>query len=708
MMKKIAFFAASAFIALSIFAEAKRPAPVQVNSEHIAADAVTGSLAVSGKTVITTCTNDPSCLHWRVEGEGSGQRDKFVMFKGMWAYLYGVPVAWMPYWYYPLDTDYGLRMMPGYTSRWGAYLLNKYVYHIAGDHSPDGYGLTGATRFDLRSENGIALGQSLRWRLGDFGKGHFKAYYAWDSDADRYDRHWNNSNKWNYRNWGSTVPDERYALDLEHHVELTERDIVRVQGAVYSDSHFYRDFLRDSLFNLKNKFAGYGDNELAWEHNEKQLAFGMSVSGPMDEFYGGTARLPEFYADVLAMPVFGTPVNYESSTRLGYLNRNYAKYGDSYTATPFRYGPGVWADYNTFRMDTYHRFTLPVKLWDVISAVPRFGIRGTYWGDSGYEALTGYERAGRTGDDVWRSIVEGGVTFSGRGEGLIDDKWRHVIEPYLDILCQEADYSGLGKGARAYVFDSIDASMDWQDQFAGRSRNLPYSWYGITPGWRNVWKKADERGNVRNVFDLDVYAAVQFNDTAYTAGSKEHRLSQDPCDPNYGADDQVVPGLRVRWLPSKDISLASRVEYNCENDDLAYADFGLTYKVNRDFSYYAKYVARNFRWWDYSSSPYESELLRRDEFSWVNIQYFEIGCEYEFCDSFAWGPYLIWDGKEGELDEVGTWFDYRTDCLGFRLSLSYENDYERIDWSKSDDDWRIGFFIYLRALGPNSGSPFGS
>ena len=98
MTKKFALFAASAVFASSLCAEARRPSPVRVTSEHLAADAVTGSAAVSGKTMITTCTNDPSCLHWRVEGEGSGQRDKYVMFKGMWAYLFDVPVFWMPYW----------------------------------------------------------------------------------------------------------------------------------------------------------------------------------------------------------------------------------------------------------------------------------------------------------------------------------------------------------------------------------------------------------------------------------------------------------------------------------------------------------------------------------------------------------------------------------------------------------------------------------
>ena len=707
MMKKTVFFAACALLASVSDAAAKRPAPVRVNSEHIALDNVTGAVSVSGDTMVTTCTNDLSCLHWKLCGEGSGQRDKYVMFKGMWVYLWDVPVMWMPYWFYPMDTEYGLRMMPGYSSRWGAYLLSKYVYNIAGSSAPGEYGLKGATRLDLRSENGIALGQSLRWNAGDFGKGVFKVYYVWDLDADHYDRHWDDDEDWNYRNWGSTVPDERYALNLSHRVDLSERDIVRLQGAVYSDSYFHRDFLRQSLFGIRNRFVGYGSNELAWEHNENQFGFGASVTGPLDEFYGGVARLPEFYFDVLPMPVFALPVNYESSSRMGYLNRNYAKYGDDATIPAFAYNPGVWADYNTFRMDTYHRLTAPFKLQDTLSVVPRFGLRGTYWGDSGYESLSGTQRAGRTGDDVWRSIVEGGVTFAARGEAWIDGKLRHITEPYLDFLCQEARYSARDNGTRTYVFDSVDASMGWQDQFAGRSRNLPYSWYGMTPGWRNAWIISDDRGNQRTVFDLDVYAAIQFNDTDFTRGTRHHRLSSDPENPNYGEDPEVVPGFRVRWLPHADMSVSARVEYDCENDNLAYADLNLKHKLNDRFDYYAKYVVRDFRWWDYSSTPYDSAYMRRDEFNWVDYQYFEIGCEHELADWFAWGPYILWDASEGELNEIGTWFDYRTDCLGFRLSIAYEHEYERIDRSKAEEDWRVGFFIYLRAIGPESGSPFG-
>ncbi len=708
--------------------------PLKISADKMAADNITGTVVASGHvravshpvclmselvtkkgdtfsfaqpTALTTCTNSEDHLHWSVTGEMTYRDQKSVVVKDLVLRAWGVPVMWFPYWYYPLDTDYGWRVMPGWSSRWGAYLLTKYVYGIAGGFGEGEYGLDGSTRFDIRTENGIAVGQGLRWQLGDFGRGRFKAYHAWDRDADRYDHHWRDRRKWHYANWGSDVPDERYALMLEHLWEATERDTVRIKGAYYSDSHFRSDFLRDGIFGSRNRFLGHEGNELAWEHVENPFGAGVSVSGPVNDFYGGVARLPEAYLDIQPRPLFGLPVNYESESRAGFLNRNYAKHGDRHTDAPFRYSPGRWADYQTFRMDTYHRLTLPFRVADVVSVVPRAGVRATYWDDAGRENLDGRGRAGSTHDDVTRTIVEGGATFAARGVADFDGDWRHVVEPYADFLAQEARFHGLSHGARPYVFDSIDASRDWLDQFAGRSRNLPYSWQGVTPGLRNVLRKADANGRMRTLFDLDAYAAIQFNHTKWTRGNRHHRLARDPEDPNYGEDRGLaVPGLRARWLPDDDCALMARAEYDTENDTVAYADIAWRQILSKAFKYELGLVRRDQRWWDFASSPYDGEVQKNEDFNMARFTCIDASFEHELCDALAWGPFVRWDCREAELDEIGTWVDLRTDCLGFRFSVSYENDYERLDYSKSDDDWRFGFFVYLRALGPASGTPW--
>ncbi len=667
-------------------------------------------------TMVTTCTNDLDHLHWRATGRVTyrdhadgkkvdGEPDEFEGHD-MSLRLWEIPVAWVPYVWIPRNTDYGWRVMPGYTSRWGAYLLTKYVYTLA-ENADGTRRLGGNTRFDLRTKNGVALGQGVNWKLGDFGEGKFKVYYAWDEDADRYDKHWR-SEKWRYSNWGSTVPDERYGLMFQHKWEASDRDVVRARAAYYSDSHFKHDFLSGARMGLDNRYPGADHNELAWEHNGDAFGLSASVTGPLNDFYGGTSRLPEIALDVMPQPVLSLPVNYESQTRLGWYNRDYARHGGSSTALAYRYDPGRWADYQAFRVDTYHRLTVPFKVMDVLSVVPRVGVRGTWWSDSGQMDLTGTRRARSLEDDVTRSIVEGGVTFAARGTGWLSDRWQHLTEPYLDVLAQEAQYSGLRHDARPYIFDSSDASADWLDQFAGRSRNLPYTWYGVTPGWRNAFRKADEKGLLRTVFDVDFYAAIQMNDTSWTEGGRYHRLVRDRENPNYGRDGKgmVSPGVRARWFATDDIALMTRLEWDGENDTLAYADVSFRHTLSKTFKYEVSYSGRDQRWWDYSSTPYDAESMRNEDFNWSKFSYVQVGFEHELCDAIAWGPFVRWDFRENELDEAGGWIDFRTDCLGFRFSASYENDYRRIDGSERGDDWRFSFGVYLRAVGPKAGLMF--
>jgi hypothetical protein len=731
-----AFLAVTCVTSSATFAAEK----LRVTADRVAADRTTESLVASGHvvavsmpyrlesdylkkdgedhyilndpTMLTTCTNAPGCRHWRIDGGVEYQDGEYAIVQNAILRFWEIPIFWLPYWYYTIDGQDGLRTMPGYTSRWGAYLLNKYVYHIMGDrtYKEGSYFLRGNTRFDMRYENGFALGQTLNWQLGDYGLGKFKVYYAWDW-SDEYDKGWYSSDN-NWRNWGSEVPDNRYGIELQHRWEVTERDSIRLAGAIYSDSYFRSDFLRSSFLGIRNQFIGYNSNELAWEHIENAWGTGVSVSGPLNDFYGGTARLPEWFLDVAPTPIWTLPLNYESSTRVGYLHRQSAVYGNTATDYAFRENPGTWARYTTFRLDTYHRVTAPFKVADVLSVVPRVAYHGTYWNNSGNTILDGKGSAGKTGDSIVRSILEGGITFAARGTGDLSDTWQHMIEPYADVLAQKAWYSGLSNNSRPYVFDSIDASTDWFDQFAGRSRNLPYTWCGITPGIRNAFREANDRGTFRDVFDFDVYVALQCNSADWTTGDRFHRLAE-PGKPNYGNDGlSAYPGLRLRYFPSPDMALLGRIEYDGDNSRVATSELAWQHRLAKTFSYSLDFQSGDYRWWDFSSSPRIitnsfNRHFESDDFNWVRYNFVTLRFEHELCDAIVYSPYIRWDCTLGELDEVGTWIDYRTDCLGFRLILSYENSVTRIDGSEYDDDWHIGFYIYLRAIGPSMGSVFG-
>lgn len=680
-----------------------------LHGEALSRDA-DGTIHLGDSTWVTTCTNDIGHTHWNVSGSVEFKPMSHVKLWNCWVELYEIPLLYLPYFWYPLDTDCGFSWMVGWKSKWGAYLLTKTRYHILGDASGEenAYWLKGATLVDLREKPGIGVGEDLEWNLSEYGHGSLNLYHAWDKYRYREGRQ-------TAVHEGSEVKNRRYGIGLKHLWLPTERDIVRLKGHVYSDTYFHEDFTCESFFSLPSSWFGYDGNEVAWEHFESGWGSGVSASGPLNEFYSGIFRMPEIYFDINPTPLFGLPINYESQSRVGYMGRQAAEYRKHMRF--YSYNPGVWADYETFRMDTYHRLTAPFRMLDdTISVVPRFAYRGTYWNSSGGTDLEGLGRkmpGSVSGGDLYRSILEGGITFAARGTGWINDTWQHMFEPYTDVLAQEAMYNNLHSGKRPYFFDGVEGSLNWEDQFANRGRDLPYSYYGVTPGVRQAWSALDENGKLRRIFDLDVYTALQFNEASWYGDDDLHKLAKTGS-PNYGDNSCLfIPGVRARWMPSDDLSLFGHAEYNSENNKIASAALGLKHEYSKTFNYEVLYLYRDTRWWDYSSTPgyRNDDRVNRSSYDWDDLNRMvwhmvRVSAEWQPLDWFKFGPQACWDLREGELEDVGCFFDYLTDCLGFRFMINYRNTYITYDGYEHDDDWSFGFLIYLRALGEDSAQIF--
>ena len=657
----------------------------------------TGSLTRSANGVydfgegamMTTCDHDLDHLHWKLTGHFIYETDRSITARNVWLYFMDVPLFWLPWAYYPLNTNYGFRFLPGYMSRWGCYFLSGYVYDLYHEGQSDGLGLGGSTYFNVRQKNGVEVGQTVRWRLGEYGKGKIKGFYAWDEDYDRYKRHWHDSHRYNYNNWGSTVDRDRYRITLEHRSDLTERDSLNILAQYLSDSHYLRDFFR-----RQNRYETIPVNEAWFEHRENLWAAGASVSGPMNDFYGGVARLPEAWLAIEPQPIFSIPVNYESQTRAGYLNRQYAKYGSE--DPMFRYVPyiglnGRGADYQAFRADSSHRITLPFMIEDVLSIVPRAGYRATWWSDSGDSDTTWLNASG---DAMYRGIAEVGLTASARASAWLNDNWQHIFEPYIDYSFQDVTF-GTGKRNRNYVFDSYDGAVDWLDQFGFEGRGLPYNWHGVRPGIRNYLRKKDDNGTTRAVLETDLYAAVPFEDESYWKSGYLAGYPKKGENGFYNRHDCVVPGFMMRFRPSNRFTFSTRTEYDIDDEKVAYADVSMRHQLTKDFSWYLGYIGRDHRIWEYLPSEYS-----RWDYQYSNI--IRLGFQHRVCEWLEWSPFVRWDARCNELDETGVWFDFLTDCIGFRFSVNYENAIRRVDGSKQECDLDFGFAIYLRALGTGS------
>ena len=593
---------------------------------------------------ITTCTNAPGHRHWLMTGHARFKDNDYIEIFDAVPWLFGVPVAYLPYWFRDIDTHYGFRLVPGYTSRWGAYMLGGYVYNMYESPREAGPKLDASTHLDYRTERGVAVGQNLRWDLKDLGRGKLETYYAWDEDTpdDRRDM-----------NWMSDMEDERYRIRLFHEADLSPRDQFILRGTVNSDSEVRHDF-----FDNEDRGESTPMNFASLEHREHSWAAGVVASGPLNDFYAGTARLPEGWLNVVPQPVLDTGLNYESQTRAGYLNRDAAIYEQA--LPDFMYYPGSWADYNLVRVDTAHRVTAPMKFGDVLSVVPRAGYRGTYYSDTELDR------------NVYRHSADLGIETSLRATSDWNNGYRHVVEPYLDYSYQPTHFDV--DNGRVYSVDRLDRSIEWFDQFGMDGTWLPYDWHGVRPGVRNLLQTRDAKGRMRTVLDWDVYTAFQFE-------------GDGPLD----EEGLRMAGTKALYSPTEAVDLKAHAEWDTEEETFAYADLSAFYKLNEKVRLGGGYLARDHQLYDYGLSPVEQWNRVKE-----NLLYG--GFTHDINDTWTWSVYTRYDLRYNELDEVGGYVQYRLDCMVFQVRTAYVNSFDRIDHvSERDNDFRVALMMWLRA-----------
>jgi lipopolysaccharide export system protein LptA len=595
--------------------------------------------------VVTTCTNAPGHSHWHMTGRARYKDNDYVEVFDAVPYLFGVPFAYLPYWFRDLDTHYGFRLVPGYTSRWGAFVLGGYVYNVYESPQANGPKLDAKTHLDYRTERGVAVGQDFSWDLKDLGRGKLETYYAWDQNPpdDALDR-----------GWMSDINEDRYRIRLRHEADLTPRDQFLLRGTYTSDSEMSREF-----FDSEHRGESVPMNFASLEHREHTWAAGALVSGPINDFFGGVSRLPEGWLNIEPQPVFGTGLNYESQTRAGYLDRDPLK--RNHPNPDFQFAPGPWADYNIARVDTAHRLTYPVKLGEALSLVPRAGYRGTYYSET--------ER----NNNVFRHSADVGLEASTRLTSDWNNGVRHVVEPYLDYSYQPTHLDSEDDG-RIFAFDRFDRSIEWADQFGFDGAWLPFDWHGVRPGVRNLLQKRDENNVMRTFLDWDVYAGVQFD-------------SEGPLD----EEGLRMAGTKLLYSPTKKLDIRAHADWDTERSAVAYADLGAFYKVTEKFRLGGGYLGRDHDLFDFDQSVVP-------QWNRVKENLFYGGFTHDISAKWAWSFYTRFDARHNELAEVGGYVQYSLDCLVFQLRSSYVNNLERIDRvSETEDDFRVAIVMWLKA-----------
>lgn len=316
-------------------------------------------------------------------------------------YVGNVPMFYFPFYSVRLDGQMNrFDFVPGYRSRYGAYLLSSYNWSLNDQ-------IEGTLHGDYRYKRGGAGGADLNLHLGRWGEAGFKYYHLHDLRPD-------------IDNPGFTVPADRkrakFTYDAAPFTNLTVKSQVRYQ----SDERILHNF-------FESEYRGNPQPSTYVELNRHTDNFALDfyAQGRINEFFENVERLPETRLTGFRQQVFGSPLYYESESSLGFYRRRFAVTNNLVAG----------ANYEAARGDTYHQLTLPQTYFGWLNFTPRAGGRVTYYGDA--------DGPGATTGELTRSVFNTGAeltfkasqTWAHTTNGLFAlDGLRHIFEPSVNYV----------------------------------------------------------------------------------------------------------------------------------------------------------------------------------------------------------------------------------------------------------------------------------
>lgn len=347
-----------------------------------------------------------------------------VIFQDVTFYIGKVPVFWWPYVYQSLNDAFSFSISPAYLSSWGPSILTAVSFPIADD-------IKGRVRLDYRLRRGAAIGfeSEINYGVDKTSFARLTTYFIEDQNPEL--------NRTTLPR--GAVGTSRYRVSLQDKTEFTSDIYGIVDVTKLSDAYVLQDFYQ-SEFRLNPN----PDNVVALTKTSPIYTLTGIARFQANAFFEQTERLPEIVLDVKRTPILGGPIFYEGETGAADLIRNFPS------------GSGL-ADYESWRLDTFHQFLYPNTYFGWLSIVPRAGFRATYYTQTRDLGRTMFTPSNDPftpnflvpdntplylDGDKTRTVVNAGVEASfkisrawedaqSRAFGL--DGLRHVIQPFTNF-----------------------------------------------------------------------------------------------------------------------------------------------------------------------------------------------------------------------------------------------------------------------------------
>ena len=534
-------------------------------------------------------------------------------------YVGQTPVFWLPYLYSNMNNS-GFQFLPGYDSRWGAYLLLGYSFPVTD-------GVNGTFRLEERTELGPSAGLDLDMAYGleNRNYGTLSTDYVFETTDFKTIEAPGEPPE--------TRTTNRYRVSFQQRLFVTDDIYGTADINLLSDVDFLEDFY-PSIYRTDPQ----PDNSLSLTKWDEDYTLSLIGRWQANDFQEVTERKPEFVVDFKQQPFMGLPVQYDGETGVASLSR-------AFSNNP-SFGQADYPDYSATRFDTYHQWSLPTKLFEWLNISPKAGVRGTYYSQSGSFNSLSSDASNNSNSlnapsivlvkkgALFRPVVNYGLSLStkfSRSFEQVQSNWlgldglRHIVEPYIN-------YSGVYNMGQSpediYQFDrvvpstqvlaldfpqftAIDSIDTWNITRLGvaqrlqtRRNNATYQWFSLNTFMDVNFDNPYSDAPVSNVFNV-----LQFNPVPWSYIAVASQLP-------VATEGFTELNTQIGFMPTSNVRFSIGHRYIDGNDyftDDSQLNFSAYWRVNDNWSVslYEQYEFNT------GIMQYQRYFINRDLTSWV-------------------------------------------------------------------------------------------
>lgn len=559
--------------------------------------------------------------------------DSRAVFSNSTVYIGKTSIFWFPYLFANINNT-GFQFLPGYDSRWGAFLLGAYSFPLS-------EGVVATARAEWRSKFGPSLGFDLDMNYGknDRSYGKLRTDYVFETkDVKTVNAPGEPT---------ETRTTNRYRVSFQQRLFLTDDIYATANINLLSDVDFLQDF-----YPSEYRIDPQPDNVVFLTKWDEVYTMNIIARWQMNDFQEVTERLPEAVIDFKQNSFFGLPVHYDGETGIANLRRNFSD-DPQFKQTEF-------PNYGAVRLDSFHQWTLPAMLFNWLSITPRVGLRGTFYDKSGsfvgsnnettIDPVTGEPTTiqGSTSSTplnvpspdlqtkgaVFRFVTNYGMEVSTKVSRTFEtvqirslgiDGLRHVVQPFVNysgVYNFGPDASNILQFDRVVPstqllplnfpqFTAIDSIDTWNVVRAGvrqrlqtRRDNSTFQWMSLDTFMDVNLQNPYTDQQVSNLFNVFSFRPVPWAGLSIA--------SQIPVA--QGGFTEV--NTNVNFQPVRDLSFGIGHRYIDGNDyfsDNSQLNFSAYWRINDHwaFSLYEQYEFVSKVW------QYQRYLIHRDLSSWI-------------------------------------------------------------------------------------------